>query len=41
VNGDGKADFCRVIGNNRELLACTLSLGRVSPYFGRTITTRR
>jgi hypothetical protein len=41
ANGDGKADFCRVIGNNRELMACTFSLGRVQPYFGRTVTTRR
>jgi hypothetical protein len=27
VNGDGKADFCRVIGNKHEFIACTLSAG--------------
>jgi hypothetical protein len=41
ANGDGKADFCRVIGNSRETLACTFSLGRVKPYFGRMASSRR
>jgi hypothetical protein len=36
VNGDKKADFCRVVGSNRELLACTISLGRMPPHFGQT-----
>jgi hypothetical protein len=41
VNGDGKADFCRVVGNYRELTACTFSQGRVKPYFGRTVNSKR
>jgi hypothetical protein len=41
ANGDGKADFCRVIGNYRDTMACTFSLGRVKPYFGRTATSKR
>lgn len=39
VNGDGRADFCRAVGNNRELFSCTLSAGRQG--FGRTVTSRR
>jgi len=38
VNGDGKADFCRVVGNNRESLACTFSTGT---GFGRTVVNPR
>jgi len=39
VNGDGRADFCRTVGNNRELFSCTLSEGRRG--FGRTVNSRR
>jgi hypothetical protein len=41
ANGDGKADFCRVIGNSRDTMACTFALGRAKPYFGRTATSKR
>ena len=41
VNSDRKADFCRVTGNYRDALACTLSQGRVRPYFGRTVSSKR
>ncbi len=41
ANGDGKADFCRVIGNYRDTMACTFSLGRVKPYFGRMVSSKR
>lgn len=41
ANGDGRADFCRVIGNYRETMACTFSQGRTRPYFGRTATSKR
>jgi hypothetical protein len=27
VNNDGKADYCRIVGNNREIVRCTLSTG--------------
>lgn len=38
ANGDGLSDFCRVIGNNREMMACTFSTIK---GFGQTVTTRR
>ncbi|HET9370968.1 MAG TPA: hypothetical protein VFO19_12000 [Vicinamibacterales bacterium] len=38
VNGDRKADFCRVVGNYRETLSCTFSQGRT---FGRTVNSKR
>jgi hypothetical protein len=41
ANSDGKADFCRAIGNYREILACTFSQGRTRPYFGRTVNSKR
>jgi hypothetical protein len=41
ANGDGRADFCRVVGNYRETMACTFSQGRTKPYFGRTATSKR
>lgn len=27
INSDGKADFCRIVGNSREIVRCTLSTG--------------
>lgn len=41
ANNDGKADFCRIVGNYRDTLACTFSQGRLKPYFGRTINSKR
>ena len=41
ANGDGKADFCRVVGSNRDTMACTFSLGRAKPYFGRMVSSKR
>jgi hypothetical protein len=41
VNEDGRADFCRAIGNYREMTACTLSQGRAKEPFGRTLITKR
>jgi hypothetical protein len=35
VNGDKRADFCRVVGNHREFVDCTLSEG--AKGFGQTI----
>ena len=39
VNGDGKADFCRVLGTYQPLLNCTFSLGRSG--FGKTVVSKR
>jgi len=36
VNNDGRADFCRVVGNDHEFIQCTLSAGRDG--FGKTIS---
>jgi hypothetical protein len=41
ANGDKKADFCRVIGNRRELLSCTFSMGRAQQPFGKTVNSPR
>jgi hypothetical protein len=41
ANSDGKADFCRVVGTYRDTIACTFSQGRVRPYFGRTVNSKR
>lgn len=41
VNGDGKTDFCRIVGSRRDTLACTFSQGRTRPYFGRTVNSKR
>ena len=38
VNGDKKGDFCRAIGNNREIWACNYSTGT---GFGPVVTSRR
>jgi hypothetical protein len=35
VNNDGKVDFCRKVGNNREFIRCTMSAGTA---FGQEIT---